>query len=692
MTKYIQYIIIFLLLSVSGNGLCSNLEDRLSYAQSLNRNNDSEMLRISDSIADIYLKSPAETYKLDNLYRAAYLKARVLNRQGKLDEALQFLDTIQNFKSNPKHSLYLGYSYLIKGIVYKKKAQPQLTFENYEHAIHIFEEINDCHALVKARNNLANYYNSLSIYNAAIEQYKQCAELLKKCPNPHQNAIINRNLAGLYFNFEKNPTKAILLFKEALSGFQKLTPSPKTDLLILGTLNQITLLYLDLNNLKEAQYYAGKAAEKINENTPDRFIYNHKINLANLLMRDKRFSEAEKAYQTLEQYIDTTPQLKNYEARFYVEFAEFKIKLKTPKAYSKAEYLLSKAHKLAKEQDKIELLSQIALIRSEIYTLLLNHKEALKQLNIHLKLKETIFNKENIETLQRNKYQLDFIKKENQLEVQRLEQQEAIQQSIIQKNKLEKEKLQITIIALVMFAFLIGGLFWWYYHRKKESINKLVLESKNKALELELTNREREEEYKLFQNSVISKKEEQNRISRNLHDNIGANLAAIKLALDDDKDEAFGNLIDDVYQEVRNLSYELYDLSENKDLFSQILANYLTSIETASGIDIHYEVYPDVDFERLHSVKKRELFSIVREIVHNSIRHSGSKNMELIFSKEKDKLYIYFEDFGKGFDATKIKYGLGLLNIQKRIDILDGTFELDARENRGVIINISIPI
>lgn len=220
----------------------------------------------------------------------------------------------------------------------------------------------------------------------------------------------------------------------------------------------------------------------------------------------------------------------------------------------------------------------------------------------------------------------------------------------------------------------------------------MVLESKNKALELELTNREREEEYKLFQNSVLSKKEEQNRISRNLHDNIGANLAAIKLALDDDKDKAFGNLIDDVYLEVRNLSYELNELSESKDLFQQILQNYLDSIEAASGINIHYEVYPDVDFERLHSVKKRELFSIVREIVHNSMRHSNSKNMELIFSREKNDLILYFEDFGKGFDAKTVKPGLGLANIRKRIDILDGSFELDARENRGVIINISIPI
>lgn len=692
MIRTIVHIIFVLLLSISPKGLSSNLEDRLHYAQSLNRVNDEEMLRISDSITNIYLHKNPALYLSDNLYKAAYLKARVLNRQGKLDTCIQFLNTIQNTKTNPANSLYLGYTYLIKGIVYKKKALPQLAFENYERAIHIFEDIQDCKALVKARNNLANYYNSLSIYGAAIEQYKKCVELLKDCSNPYQSAIITRNLAGLYFNFEKDPNQAILLFKEALAGFKNLDSSPKTNLLILGTLNQITLLYLKLDNLKEAQVYSNLSSKIITSTTPAKFIYNYKINAANLLVKKKNFKDAEDAYSIIQQLIDSTHQLNNYEARFYIEYAEFKIKEKTAQAYQRANHLLVKAHTLATKQKKIEMLAQIALIQSEIFKQQHKYKEALNKLDLYIKYQEQIFNNENIQALQSNKYQLDFIRKENQLEVQRLEQQEAIQQSLIQKNKLEKENLQITIVALLMIAFLIAGLFWLYSQRKKESINKLTLESKNKALELELTNREREEEYKLFQNSVTSKKEEQNRISRNLHDNIGANLAAIKLALDDDKDKAFGSLIDDVYLEVRNLSYELNELSENKDLFQQIIQNYLESIESASGIKIHYEVYPNVDFERLHSVKKREIFSIVREIVHNSIRHSGTENMEIIFSKEKNNLYLYFEDFGKGFDVKKVKTGLGLANIRKRINILDGTLELDARENRGVIINISIPI
>lgn len=692
MTKKTLHIILFILMSFSLKGFSNNLEERLTYAQQLNRVNDQEMLRISDSIAQVYLNTTPPLYKLDDLYKAAYLKARVLNRQGKLDQCLAYLDTIQNIHPNPKNSLYLGYTYLIKGIVYKKKAQPQLTFENYEQAIHIFEDIQNCKALFKARNNLANYYNSLSIYSEAIEQYKQCVDLLKTCPNPYHEAIINRNLAGLYFNFEKAPEKAILLFKEALSGFQKLQSTEKTNQLILGTLNQITFLNLHLENLEEAKIYSEKSENIITDKTPEKLLYDYKINVANILVQDKQFKKAEKEYQRINKRIDSTLQLQNYEARFYIEYAEFKIKKRNRTDYIHAEELLNKAQALAKKQSKTESLAQIALVKTRLYKLLNKPQEALKQLELHLELQEQIFNAENIQALQSNKYRIDFIRKENKLEVERLEQQEAVQKSLIRKNQLEKANLQITVAALVLFALLIVAIFWWYSQRKKESINKLVLESKNKALELELTNREREEEYKLFQNSVLSKKEEQNRISRNLHDNIGANLAAIKLALDDDKDKAFGNLIDDVYLEVRNLSYELNELSESKDLFQQILQNYLDSIEAASGINIHYEVYPDVDFERLHSVKKRELFSIVREIVHNSMRHSDSKNMELIFSREKNDLILYFEDFGKGFDTKTVKPGLGLANIRKRIDILDGSFELDARENRGVIINISIPI
>ncbi|MGB0883803.1 MAG: tetratricopeptide repeat-containing sensor histidine kinase [Flavobacteriales bacterium] len=687
MIKNILHLIF--LLSFSFSGRSSVLEKRLDYAQNLNRVNDAEMLRISDSISDVYVNS-SRVYKPDEFYRAAYLKARVLNRTGKLEHCIEYLDSIQNHHQNPKPSLYFGYTYLIKGIAYKKEANPALAFEHYEQAIHIFETIQDCKALVKARNNLANYYNSLSIYEAAIEQYKHCADLLQSCPNAYQQAIINRNLAGLYFNFEKKPEQALVLFKEALSGFRNLEQSSKTEQLSLGTLNQMTLLHLKLNQLNEAQIYLNQSLKLIKKETPKKFIYNYKLNQANLLIKNKRFSDAQIAFQTIQDLIDSTAELQNYEARFYIEYAEFAFKQNTKIANQSTENLLAKALSLAQAQGKIELQAQIALIKSKLYKRTKRFRQALAQHERYVEWQEQLFNAENIKALQSAKYQLDFIRKENELDLERRAQQEAIQQSLLEKNELEKENLRISSIALLMFAALIVILFWWYAQRKKTSINKLVLESKNKALELQLSNREREEEYKLFQNSVASKKEEQNRISRNLHDNIGANLAAIKLALDD-KDKAFGNLIDDVYQEVRNLSYELNVLSENKDLFHQIIQNYLESIESASGIKIHYEVYPDVDFERFHSVEKRELFSIIREIVHNSIRHSGSKNMELIFSKEEDNLHFYFEDFGSGFDSKSTPYGLGLINIQKRIDILKGSFELDARAGRGVIINLSIP-
>lgn len=671
--------------------MADSTTDRLLYAKSLNGKNDSEMLRISDSISTVLLQGDFDNNSLSQLYLSAYLKSRVLNRQGKLNICQKYLDSIISKEPQTVSENY-GNLFLIKGIVNKKLANTQASLQNYSRAIQIFEETSSCKSLVKARNNLANYYNSLSLYEEAIVQYKWCIDILNECPNTYQKAVINRNLAGLYFNFEKKPKKAIELFREALNVFQKLDENQKNAQHIVGILNQLTFLHLYIKNIDESASFVLEAEKYLTKYTSVDGKYNLDLNKANLFKLQKKFSKSNELFNNLEKEIESNSNLSIYQPRFYIEFSEFLIQKSIKQNSKKIFKLLNKADSLAKEQSKIEIQSQVALLKSRVYNTLNQHQIAYNELLKHKDFNNQLINAEKIRVLQSKKHQLQFIEQENKRQKEKLEQQKIHQKNMLDKNKLEKQNLRIIVIGLVVFAILIGILFWLYSLKKKSSINKLKLEADNNELELKLSNHEREEEYKLFQKSIESKKEEQNRISRNLHDNIGANLAAIKLALDDEKDSVFGKLIDDVYQEVRNLSYELNELSESKDLFHQMIQAYLNNIATISGISIHYEVYPNVDFEKMQSVQKREIFSIIRELVNNSLTHSKTKNMEIIFSKDQDNIHLYFEDFGIGFDVSKIKPGLGLSNIQKRVSILDGNFELDARINRGVIINIEIPL
>lgn len=670
--------------------MANSIDDRLIYAKSLNGKNDSEMFRISDSISTTLLEGDYQN-NLPQLYLSAYLKSRVLNRQGKLNACQTYLDSIIAHEPKTDNENY-GNLFLIKGIIHKKLANTQISLQSYSRAIQIFEETSSCKSLVKARNNLANYYNSLSLYEEAIIQYKACIDILNECPNTYQNAVINRNLAGLYFNFEKKPEKAIALFIEALDVFKKLDENQKNIQHIVGILNQLSFLHLFIKDNERALFYVSETEKYLTKYISESGKYNLKLNKANLFKLQKKFNKASKTFHSLEKEVESNTNLSVYKPRFYIEYSEFLIHQSIHNNSQKIFKLLYQADSLAKKQSKIEIQSQVSFIRSHVYNTLNQYKKAYNELLKHKDFNNKLINAEKIRVLQSKKHQLQFIEQENKRQKDKLEQQELHQKNIFEKNKLEKQNLRIIVIGLFIFAILIGILFWLYSLKKKDSINKLKLEAVNRELELKLSNHEREEEYKLFQKSIESKKEEQNRISRNLHDNIGANLAAIKLALDDEKDSVFGKLIDDVYQEVRNLSYELYDLSESKDLFQQMTQAYLNNISTISGISIHYEVYPNVDFENMQSVQKRELFSIIRELVNNSITHSKTENLEIIFSKEENNILMYFEDFGVGFDVNNIKPGLGLSNIKKRVSILDGNFELDARVDRGVIINIEIPL
>lgn len=679
--KKIFFITIVFLSFISHAGI---IEERLSYAESLNNKNDLEMFRISDSILNV-LNPHSENFEL-NLYKATYLKVRVLNRQGHIKEALTILDSVSSIHPNPTISNDYGNLFLLKGILYKKKANPELTLQNYNRSIQIFEELQSCKSLIKARNNLANYYNSLSNYSQAIEQYKNCLNLLVNCPNPFQRAIINRNLAGLYFNYEKDYEKGIIHFQEALLQFQNLESNSKIDNLILGVLNELTFLFLQDNNISEAKKHSLQTKKLIKDNTPVHNVYKYKLNRAKLLLKQNRKTEGNQVYKEINQLIEHNKSLTNYKTGFYIELANYYQSVGRNKL---ANDYLNKALDLALIQKKTEILSNIYLSKSRIFEKQGHFQESLVTLNKYLELKDQTFNQKNSQIIQNNKFNIENIKKETEYKLERHKQQEEIQLGVIAQNKLENDKLRILIITISTIVILLILLFWIYSQRKRISIKKLLLESQNKELELELNNKNQEEDYKLFHHTMKAKKEEQNRISRNLHDNIGANLAAIKLALDGEKDKPFSDLIDDVYKEVRNLSYEL---SESKGLFKQMIHTYLKNIEKATGLEIHFEVVQDVNLEEIYSVKKREIFSIIREIVQNTMKHSESSKMDIVISEENRFLHLYTEDFGKGFEVENIELGLGLTNIKKRVTLLKGNFDLDARVGRGVIININIPI
>jgi two-component system NarL family sensor kinase len=106
-------------------------------------------------------------------------------------------------------------------------------------------------------------------------------------------------------------------------------------------------------------------------------------------------------------------------------------------------------------------------------------------------------------------------------------------------------------------------------------------------------------------------------------------------------------------------------------------------------ISLHYEKLPVISQDRLVNI-----YRMLQEIIHNTIKHSGATNLVINLDAEDNKLEIVTIDNGKGFDyrmKLKENKGLGLRNLYSRTEILGGNMYLDSADGKGVKFTFEIP-
>ena len=87
------------------------------------------------------------------------------------------------------------------------------------------------------------------------------------------------------------------------------------------------------------------------------------------------------------------------------------------------------------------------------------------------------------------------------------------------------------------------------------------------------------------------------------------------------------------------------------------------------------------------------VFRVLQEIVNNILKHSKATIVTIQIIKDIEELTIIVEDNGVGFDVNTAKSdGIGLKNLQSRIEYLHGTVNIDSHLQKGTTIIIELPI
>ena len=207
---------------------------------------------------------------------------------------------------------------------------------------------------------------------------------------------------------------------------------------------------------------------------------------------------------------------------------------------------------------------------------------------------------------------------------------------------------------------------------------------------------------KLFQ----SQEEERRRIARELHDEAGQSLTAVKLGLDrleqkiPAENSTLHNDLKDVRKmllrtssEIRQLSYKLHPTLLSDLGLEPALKLYFKEIHDHSNLEIHFSM---IGFDkRMDKDLETALYRFSQEALTNTLKHSGAEVFNCKIIKSYPKLIFTAEDDGVGFDGkieNQDKRSLGLIGMRERTLLLGGTFQLRGRPGKGTRIRIEIPL
>jgi signal transduction histidine kinase len=195
---------------------------------------------------------------------------------------------------------------------------------------------------------------------------------------------------------------------------------------------------------------------------------------------------------------------------------------------------------------------------------------------------------------------------------------------------------------------------------------------------------------------------ERQRISREMHDDIGAGLTQIVLMSESAKGKKSGNsekelteITNTSRKLVNNMGEIIWSLNPENKTLEQLMAHLreqLHHLLEYSGIAYNIHLPENGKNILLPNEMRRNILLITMETVHNAVKYSNAKNIEVNALLNNGVLTFTVRDDGIGFDTEKLNTGNGLKNIRHRVNEMHGQLHIESAENLGSRFSYTIPI
>ena len=561
--------------------------------------------------------------------------------------------------------------------------------------------------------------------------YVQLIEVLKNkgldnpLINQKKNAtpvskLIDSITKGYYLLYKdtKQINKPFNLFNYALTRSQQLNNKMLEKLSLLAIIN--TYNYSLVQSTKEAELYLSKLEDLI-ESPVDEYHYltkkviyglrniQFKVNVApNTISRLETLmlefpkghpfwvhfysyvgsyyegvGDLEKSKEYFNNSISITNSNKSLLFRGFIRLAEISRK---QKEYDKSIRYIDSAKSYINEKDTLRSLYYLNNYASEYYYLDDSYKKA-------------------YETLKASKIQGDeLLYRDNALEISNLnvKYQTSEKEKQILEEQAQKKRNQNIAIGLGGSLLLTSIIAFLVYRNTKR---KQRIAEQEKELEIQKTTTLLKEQEITTINAMIEGQEKERlRLAGDLHDNLGGTLAAVKMHIGNlqanlgKSDNPQGlldkanTLISEAYTNVRSIAHERNSGVMAKEGLLPAIEKLASKVSSSNGLSIEVQDFGLED--RLSNHIEITIFRIVQELITNIIKHAQATEATISLTQHDSELNIMVEDNGKGFKVGKLedKDGMGLGSIERRVEHLEGTMEVDSTLDKGTNIIIDIPL
>ncbi|MGK4567107.1 tetratricopeptide repeat protein [Flavobacterium sp. 3HN19-14] len=617
------------------------------------------------------------TAKNDSIRFIAYNKIAFHYTFNDVKKAKEILDTAEKaaLKANSK----FGYAKLINthGILMDVVGKSDSAEYYFSKALTLSQQSKFTELESFCINNLGMFYWNKGNFNQALVYFFKALKISEKTDTNGEHVAINLNNIGLIY-------QEMSLFDKALECHikaYKLREKNKSMKELSGSLNNMGYCYKNLGQLDLAISTYKKGLKVAAESRNDIVYAKILDNLGNAYFIKKQYSESIKAYLEALKVVDKNTESDRSRLIVFSGSSASYNALNQPKV---ALNYANKALAILKKNPNYRSFSEeLFLSAAQSSYQLGDYEKGKKFTDAFISLKDSLFSKNNARAIADLEVKYETEKKEHEL---------ASSRAIVAERELEikRKNSQFIYLAIACLVFILIG--YLFYNQQKLKNRQLKKENELRAAMSKIETQNHLQQQRL-------------QISRDLHDNIGAQLTFIISTIDtlkllDIPKEKLNQKLNAVSEFTVDTIYELRDtiwaMNKNDITFDDLktrITNFINSAKSSQEhIDFEFSIEGNTNEKPLSSIDGMNIYRIIQESVNNALKYAEAKKIAVAIVKKSNSINIEITDDGKGFDTENAESGNGLNNMQKRAKELKASVKVTSENGKGTRVLLEMPV